>query len=364
MKDGTTGQILYQSTNPTQVANNAIGNLTQGGNILFKAGTYTVSQTITWSQRNNVELVFEEGAKLVAANGLNAPVVHPIGSNGLTIRNIEIDGNAAGQTAPAETSPHIDGILITFGDNVLIDEAYIYNCKRDGIGAMGATNYLTIRNSIITNCGWNGITACGGVSVSSVIEKNEISHVSDVGITIYGANYVVNNNWVHDLDGVQNTRARWGIAVEDPYDGPNTIRNNLIERCSWGIVLAFDQSVGISDPGGEGHHTITYNTINYCQCGVVVATVEANTISYNTITNWNVNGGDGGGITLWSSRNVVEGNTLIITDGRITKGGVWIWNSLPPVGNIIRNNDFTLCTNPKILDQGIGTIISGNVGYP
>ena len=35
MKDGTTGQIIYQSTNATQVINDAIGNLTQGGAVSY-----------------------------------------------------------------------------------------------------------------------------------------------------------------------------------------------------------------------------------------------------------------------------------------------------------------------------------------
>ncbi|MGD0646230.1 MAG: hypothetical protein ABSA75_15155, partial [Candidatus Bathyarchaeia archaeon] len=75
MKNGTTGQIYYQSTNAAQVINDAIGNLTQGGSILFNGGTYNLMGSITATNQNNVTLAFGSGAELYVANGVNSAAI-------------------------------------------------------------------------------------------------------------------------------------------------------------------------------------------------------------------------------------------------------------------------------------------------
>ncbi|MGD0644999.1 MAG: hypothetical protein ABSA75_08855, partial [Candidatus Bathyarchaeia archaeon] len=75
MKNGTTGQIYYQSTNAAQVINDAIGNLTQGGSILFTGETYNLMGSITATNQNNVTLAFGSGAELYVANGVNSAAI-------------------------------------------------------------------------------------------------------------------------------------------------------------------------------------------------------------------------------------------------------------------------------------------------
>jgi hypothetical protein len=51
-KNGTTGQIDYQSTNCTEVVNNAIRDLTRGS-IFFKAGVYNLNGRICYLLLNH-----------------------------------------------------------------------------------------------------------------------------------------------------------------------------------------------------------------------------------------------------------------------------------------------------------------------
>ena len=75
MTDGTTGQIEYQDTNAAEVINDAIGNLTNGQSILFIAGTYNLQKSVTCDYKDNITLVFANGAILFEADSMNAPAI-------------------------------------------------------------------------------------------------------------------------------------------------------------------------------------------------------------------------------------------------------------------------------------------------
>jgi len=199
MTDGTTGQIYYQSTNATQVVNIAIGNLTQGGNILFKTGTYNLKGSITATGINDINLYFEEGAILFVSHGMNAPAIILNACNNWLIQSPTINGNLANQavaTGSGGTGMVEYGILINIGANNRIDGANITNCGQVGVVIAGTGNYLTdhnsITNSIITFCGWNGITvdtinhAYPLYVTNTQIINNEVAYSGDVGISTYG----------------------------------------------------------------------------------------------------------------------------------------------------------------------------------
>lgn len=78
MIDGTTGQIVSQSTNSSQVFSNVVGNCSVGAIIEVESGVYTVTTSWTIFGINDVNVNFESGAMLVAADNLNAPITAKI----------------------------------------------------------------------------------------------------------------------------------------------------------------------------------------------------------------------------------------------------------------------------------------------
>ncbi len=346
MKDGTTGQILYQNTNPAQVANNAINSLTQGGSIYFTAGTYTITQTITVS-KNNAQLIFQAGAKLVAANGLNAQVIQ-VSSDNILIQNPEIDGNSANQ---ALGNYYVNGIQMT-GTNSRVDGANIYNCRRFGLYVGGGYNN-GITNSVLTGNGWNGITlGSGGGETGLYAINNEVSHSGDVGISAYAVGSLIQNNYVHDIDGsLGAVNSHWGIASEGGY-GYNKITGNTIANTNYGISAA---------PGTGPSNTITNNTITNAAEGAIQIHTNSNTINGNTISNWNMVGiwvmNDAGSYT--TTNNQIQSNQF---SG--TQTAIFIDSGTS--NTIIAYNNFSQdISSSKIFDKGgVNTQIYGNIAYP
>ena len=136
LKNEATGQTEYQSTNPTQVFTNAFSKLPQGGSILTKTGTYSLPQTITANQINNIKWYFEKGATLFVNNGVNAPAISLLKSSNWLIQNPTINGNmskpgdARGNSGLGKA---LFGILINGGSNNLVDGATITNCGQFGV---------------------------------------------------------------------------------------------------------------------------------------------------------------------------------------------------------------------------------------
>lgn len=351
MKNGTTGQIKYQSTNATQVINNALGNLTQGQSISIDPGIYDLNGSITTvSKTNNIELHFEKNAILFVSNYMNAPAIIVNGNNWL-IQNTTINGNSANQEVVANVgSKPEDGILISVGScNNLVTGANITNCGRWGFfiadDLSGSTTNNGIINSVVTSCGLNDITIGQGV-INSYATNNEVAYSSDVGITTWGQSSTIRDNYVHDINGTAGyNNASWGIAVES--GGNDTISENIIIGCIAGINLVTQYN----------YNNVFNNQIENCKSGVVTAS-NFNTISDNKIENCkeygiNINSGGnsnivtynnitscGYGIYIGSDKNLVKENRINNFD--ITKEGCQaITTDSASSNQIIRNQIYS-----------------------
>jgi parallel beta-helix repeat protein len=326
MTDGTTGQIDYQSTNATQVVNDAIGNLTQsGGSILFSGGTYNLNGSITVKNKDNITLAFENGAALFVTNGMNTPAMFINLADNCIISGATINGNAANQiiTGPMVKDP--DGILIAGSSNVKIDNALIYNCRVYGVNIIAGSGLDAINcgviNSKLLNCGWNGINLGGSNSameLSLYAINNEVTGSSDVGITTYGIGNIIQSNYIHDMNGttgsVPGSDAPWGIGIEG---GSNDIiTQNTLQDCASGIVMG-------SWGGGWSNCTIsnnfitnsgTYTPISGAQGILLQSGSRYNSITDNYVAGMYCNSSvwlGGEGIILQNSTfNFVSGNTI------------------------------------------------------
>ena len=411
LKNEATGQTEYQSTNPTQVFTNAFSKLPQGGSILTKTGTYSLPQTITANQINNIKWYFEDGATLYVNNGVNAPAITLLKSSNWLIKNPTINGNMLNQQDAKGNNglgKALFGILINGGSNNLVDGATITNCGQFGVFISNPTYSSPavnngVVNSKISNCGWNAITI--GVyqqpttDTDDYIRNNTVHNCDDVGISTYGTRSLIENNTIYD--GIPGTghQLGWnniGSAIQVEGGGNNTIQNNNISNCRIGIAT--------NEPPFD-YNTITHNNVNHCLDGIAIRSAH-NTVTFNTITDYNFQNGWNTAISLLNSAdNDINDNTMSTSniansiylgssnDNRVFRNtitanpskpntwSIWIetssrndieqnqingYNGIGIVdasstGTVIRNNDLRSCTGTKISDSGTGTITEGNL---
>jgi len=353
VENGGTGQIEYQSTNAVQAINNG---LSRGGSILVRTGSYPINSRVQTTQGvNNGRLVFEAGAKFVLGNGVNAPVMFITGVDGWLIQNPEIDGNAANNQALTDTN----GIYIHNSRNCRVDGAYIYNCRIFGFYVQNNCANCGITNSTVTNCGWNCITLSD--STGSYAINNDVSHCGDVGITTYSYSSVVQDNYVHDIDGTTgDVNTHWGIGVEG--GDHSTITGNNVTNADYGIVV---HNSGNTAGGTCNAITITSNRFqNIFVAGIEIHSSD-NVISGNQVIDWS---GSKNAITVelgvsgpnTANNNQIMGNTL--SSRYANANGIGIRSGV--VNTLIQNNDLREILGTKIIDSGTGTQIIGNLGYP
>jgi parallel beta-helix repeat protein len=328
MTDGTTGQIYYQGTNAAQVANDAIGNLTQGGNILFKVGTYILTGSITGQNKNDITLAFEDGATLFVGNGMNAPAISLDGCDNWNISGVTVNGNAANQLdLNAGAGSH--GIMIGFSQNCLVDRVNIDNVRTFGFVTIGCRN-VGITNSKTTSCGWNGIElgSASGNEVSTYAINNEIAYCGDVGISIFGVSCLVQNNNVHDMNGALGYgNDHWGIAVEQGNNA--TITGNTVVNTEYGIVI-----------GGGGASTVTSNTVRNSQRDGIHVGVGT-TVADNTVTDWNMWLEGQYAIYINGDNNNANNNTALNTAYPHNAGAMYVAGS----NNKVSSNTLNVGTN-------------------
>jgi parallel beta-helix repeat protein len=170
--------------------------------------------------------------------------------------------------------------------NVLVKDSTITNCYRDGFATcdyVAGNQPNGIVNSIITFCGWNGMTLGSGgpLTIGAYAINNTVAYCSGVGITNYGISNKVIGNYIHDMNGTTHTVARWGIGVEE--NGYELIANNTIVNVGTGICVAPDTASGAEQAKSN---FITNNTITGATVGISSSGSGNDVITFNTVTNW------------------------------------------------------------------------------
>ncbi len=319
MISGSNNTICWASTNSSAVFKNVIDNVSSGGHISIKAGTYNLNGSIIATSKNGITLSFENGAALYVANGMNKQAVILTSCANWIIEGITINGNSANQ---AEDT--VVGVEFVNCTNCAVKDAIIDDCNVYGFNTYGG-NGNGIQDSKVTRCDWNCIQlGYYGNEEGLYAIHNEAAYCSDVGITTYGIGSLIEGNYVHDTNGTDGfSMARWGIGVEG--GGQNIIAHNTIERVNYGIYI----NVG-----------------------------DSNVVSENQLINWSTVETWKNAIRIQTNNNLISKNTLNSTDA--TAMGIYI---AAGDNNQIKDNNIVQCANYVISDSGTNTRISGNDGY-
>ena len=258
-----------------------------GGQILILDGTYIITAPITIDKNNatlrgngtatilqrNWNSVAEEGViTITAANG------------GVTIQNIQIDGNAENYTNTKY------GIYVISNSNNIINNI-CNNNDSHGIYLSGSNN--TVAGNTCNNNDSHGIYLSGS---NNTVTGNTCDNNSATGIYLASSS---NNNTVTGNTSNNNNHGIYLYSSSNNTITGNTCNNNN----SRGIFLA----------SSSNNNTVTGNTYNNNNNhGIYVATSNNNTVTGNTCNN-NFNSG----ICLYSSsNNTVTGNTCIRGTGQ------------------------------------------------
>jgi parallel beta-helix repeat protein len=355
MANGTTGQIVFQSINSSQVFSNVVGNCSVGSSIDVDRGVYVVNAVWTLSHVSNVSLNFESGAELIAGKNLDSPVLFLNNANNCYLSGVTIDGNAANQAVG--TYPlFANGILIA-GSYDEVAGATIFNCRVMGVmistyGSVQGSVEDGVINSKLYDCGWNGFGVENPHNVACYATDNVVYGCSDVGISTYGTGTQIKGNYVHDMNGTTGGggNAEWGIGVEG---GSNaTITQNTVQNCS----------IGIED-SGLNYCVISKNLVTGTsqarpQYGILLSNVYGTGgCEYNSVTDNNVTGMycntvtylGGVGIFLQGAAfNSVVGNYV----SQCGSGGIYL--------DATANNNTV--TQNTVFDQLSGTYYSMAIG--
>lgn len=168
------------------------------------------------------------------------------------------------------------GIFLYNGPDNVIEECYVTDTGREGIGTHGKAPRHVYRNNFIMNCGWNGINM-EGRGDDHLTEGNTVIN-THYGILVMGKKGTVRGNKTFNCtqDGIILWRAR-ECTVEDNLivgsmkegiwiyrdTAKNVIRNNTLIQNANGILI----SDGPEDGGG---HVIEGNTISRFYKGILL----------------------------------------------------------------------------------------------
>jgi hypothetical protein len=153
------------------------------------------------------------------------------------------------------------GISVYYGVGVIVEDNYVHTeygtCIQFGSNASNVPTHYVIRNNTVTRCGWRsllsrGSTAWGISSYGnySLIDGNDISHVTDDAINFGGNWSVIRNNNMHDMDATE-TGVQSPAHMDGIHSGSLPIREVLIEG---------NRFTNAKDPTGNSHLLIMQGT--------------------------------------------------------------------------------------------------------
>jgi parallel beta-helix repeat protein len=312
--------VIKSSNSSSEVFNYLLGSsgvATRWSSVFVEEGNYLVDST-WFIYVSDITVNFASQSTLTLANDVNSPVIYLINCYNCTINNVSIDGKAANQAIGDNNSPNpVNGILLQDCTRCVVNRAIITNARMFGVAIEGGSSNGVI-DSILTNCGWNGIQLGSGGETGLYAVNNEISHSSDVGITSWGYNVEITGNYIHDMDGTTGfNSAHWGVALES--GGGNgagnycfIAKNNIIDT-DVGVI------VSSSGNGNINYVIISGNRItNSRTYGIEIVNSNYNTIEFNTITN---TGGEGISLDSTVHDTNVYGNTYSGCTNNFTNSG-------------------------------------------
>jgi len=207
------GRVRYSGTDASTVIQAAINALpADGGRVLIKAGTYTLTSAIEISKRWVFLHGEGRGTILRLADGANCAGIKILeGAGNLWIKQINLDGNKANQTVAvsgihfAHTTTHYNSLLEKCAiwdwsaDGITCDKLiyatvfralYLETNDRSGLRALDGFNMCVVRDSYIYtngNTGLHTVNSEGSQFFSNIIHGNSAHghyHDRGYGLTI------------------------------------------------------------------------------------------------------------------------------------------------------------------------------------
>jgi hypothetical protein len=336
-KNCKTGKVEFKGL-ASDVIQSAINSLTKGGVIFFKAGNYTIAQTIRLP--SGVTLMGEAvddlsyrgfGTRLIADGALSGPVLtnkdHTDGNGNITIKMLVIDGNKPSN----DKVTGCDGIYLKNTVRCRLIDMVVYRMKNNGIFVEGGGEtqihrvYVSQNNAdgiIMSTHSDFHISECEiGSNLTNGITLSSCSNGLIIGCHIYLNIYGVrcfNARLMRIIGNRMNHNARDGISI-------------TISASGWDRIIVVGNQCLCNGRSFTGHNGITITgTSTLVMQGVIVVgnvcwdyespktqeygiaeTVNAN---YNIIVNNDVRENKVGGIQYIGSNTIVRHNIGYVTE--------------------------------------------------
>lgn len=230
------GDGVNDDTTEIQAALNAVP--AAGGEVYIPAGTYKVSATLTIKSKTRVRGEGPRTSKLFLANGANADVLSNAdqtnGNAGITIEDLEIDGNRVNQTVLNQ----VIGIDMQKVTDLTVTRNYVHDCVRDGINVGGqATARVRIVGNTSSHNGKSGANGGSGIAVTHGdnihISGNTVQENLLCGVILEKNGYYDEINNVVVADNIVRSNIAGGIKTigDDEIENPNeniSITGNVI----------------------------------------------------------------------------------------------------------------------------------------
>jgi hypothetical protein len=367
--DGAAGTSLATALLTIQgAANNA-----QAGDIVrVQAGTYNEKVSLTSSGISGQPITFvADGQAVLRQFFLN------------NVSYVNIIGFEITQTSYVSSGPYTRGIIVGGAcDHIGIIDNNIHDIQADGIWAAGSSvpTYITIRGNTIDYMGHipgiysnSFVSAISGTFVTPhhwVIEYNAISRSGDF-IDVYGTNFVLRNNYMHNFNERYWTNAPNAQHSDMFQCGSDQIvagtRFHVIERNFCGDSTNLNSHFGIwqdTMQAGDTNITIRGNVgYNFGSTGIGVISA-GHVVSYNN-TFYKMQQAAGGTVLQWYKKSYssnyptlcMAANTIIDDYGLGNGDTIYVQT----VGNnpVIQNNlgylagtdpSFVSTSNPMFVD--------------
>lgn len=315
---GATGNGTTDDTAAIQAAINSLS--ASGGQVLFPAGTYKVTSTITLS--SNIALV-GNAKSVINLNVTEIGLSIPVSGTNITVSDLSFTGTCARviSSAPTGVCTNIKILNNTISGATLAGAGYT-----SGIFLLGASNCL-VEGNILTG---NGLGANNGFCADIAFYA---PNSSSVGMR----NKILNNT-------CKSTQVIFNFLAFN-------ISNCLISG-------NFISGAKTSTTNNDGYGIVVYDTASY--------TLPYSLTNFNTISNNTVTGTQGTGIYVASCDNTtITGNTVsyvgaVQLDPTLPVGGI-VLNGLFSSQNTITGNTISSSGKDGIVSSSnTTTTISGN----
>jgi|WetSurSiteA1Bulk_404760.scaffolds.fasta_scaffold14184_2 parallel beta-helix repeat protein len=305
----------------TVVLTNALGQLTGGGSVLIKRGTYDGMSTVVIPYDNiTIEGEGKYLTKLKLKNSADAGasmgnLIYVNGKDGFTLKDVELDGNHTNQTVIGDGATVVgvnsygvfayDTVGYTNTNNLLIEDVYIHDFTADGL-LWNFGDGCTVRNSMMINNGYGDVEFFA-YTENGRIENNTVGHTGNYAITVDGKNTIIQGNLVLPMDGPHGSSPNHaGIAIEQYSSVP------------------IPKNISVLD------NTIVGGDVTVTGIQIVVAGKNIH-IDGNTITGIHTTGAYGIGIwVLHDTNTVITNNKISYSDVAAPVpyyAGIWLHSS-------------------------------------